>query len=110
MSKGQSLQALVAEQCPGPNDLIFVPGPSVPKWVSSCIPERFEEMIYMQNDGGEMEQMHVDPPTVREVVAEDDNTAEQGVELREILIPKPHKLLFTDKLVWWRRPLRRRQQ
>ncbi len=30
MSKGQSLQALVAEQRPGLNDFLFVPGPAVP--------------------------------------------------------------------------------
>ncbi len=58
-----------------------MPSPSVPKWVSARIPEHFEEMIYMQNDDGEMEQMHVDLPTVREVIAEGDDTAEQGVEL-----------------------------
>ncbi len=54
-------------------------------------------MIYVQNDDGEMEQMHIDPPTVGEVIAEGDDTAEQGMELREILIPKPRELLFVDK-------------
>ncbi len=82
MSKGQSLQVLVAEQRPGPNDLIFVPGPSVPKWASARIPDRFEEMIYVQNEDGEMEQMEVDLPTVGEVIAEDDEAADQGAELR----------------------------
>ncbi len=54
-------------------------------------------MIYVQNEDGEMEQMQVDPPMVGEAVMEDDEMAEQGVELREILIPEPRKLLFIDK-------------
>ncbi len=81
MSKGKSLQSLVAEQRPGPTDLIFVPGPSIPKWVSSHIPECFEEMIYVQNDDGEMEKMCIKPPTVGEVITENDETTEQGTEL-----------------------------
>ncbi len=64
MSKGQSLQALIAEKRPGPTDILFMPGPSVPKWISAHIPKRFEEMIYVQNEDGEMEQMEVEPPTV----------------------------------------------
>ncbi|MCP4550394.1 MAG: hypothetical protein GY835_28380, partial [bacterium] len=88
---------LVAEQRPGPADILFVPGPSVPKWISARIPEHFEEMIYVQNKDGEMEQMEVESPTVGEVIAEDDEVADQEAELREILIPEPRELLLIDK-------------
>ncbi len=87
MSRGKNLQSLIAEQWLGPHDMIFVPSPSVPKWISERMPERFEEMIFVKNDEGQIEQMHIETSTVGEVVAEGDEEAERDTELREILIP-----------------------
>ncbi len=41
--------------------------------------------------------MEVESPTVGEVIAEDDEMADQEAELREILIPEPRELLLIDK-------------
>ncbi len=32
--RGQSLQMIVTEQCPGPHNVIFLPGPAVGPWIT----------------------------------------------------------------------------
>ncbi len=46
--RGQSLQTIVAEQRPGPHDVVFLPGPAVGPWITGKLPNDYREMIGMR--------------------------------------------------------------
>ncbi len=69
MSKGQSLQALVAEQRPGLNDFLFIPGPAVPPWIKNEIPTNYHEMILVENENGQMVPQKIERHVIGEIVA-----------------------------------------
>ncbi len=77
MSKGQSLQMLIAEQRPGLNDFLFVPGPAVPPWIKNEIPIDYREMILVENKNGQMVPQKIQQHVIGEIVAEEGDTNDQ---------------------------------